>query len=52
MTIIPCSHTFDQSTLRKMLSHDPLVQRYSAFFGDHSKTGANGSLLSMAFICR
>lgn len=32
MTIIPCSHTFDQSTLRKMLSHDPLVQRYRAFF--------------------
>lgn len=32
MTIIPSSHTFDQSTLSKMLAHDPLVQRYRAFF--------------------
>ncbi len=31
MTIIPCSHTFDQSTLSKTLEHDPLVQRSRAF---------------------
>jgi len=31
MTIIPYSHTFDHSTLRKMLEHDPLVQRTHAF---------------------
>jgi hypothetical protein len=32
MTIIPCSHTFDQPTMTLMLEHDPLVQRYRAFF--------------------
>src|SRR6266566_842552 len=32
MTIIPCSPTFDQQTLTLMLEHDPVVQRYRAFF--------------------
>src|SRR6266571_8669355 len=32
MTIIPCSSTFDQQTLTLMLEHDPVVQRYRAFF--------------------
>jgi hypothetical protein len=32
MTFISCSHTFDQQTLTLMLEHDPLVQRYRAFF--------------------
>src|SRR5260370_28234224 len=32
MTIIPCSPTFDQRTLTVMLEHDPVVQRYRAFF--------------------
>ena len=32
MPIIPCSQTFDQPTLRKMLDHDPVVQRSRAFF--------------------
>lgn len=30
--ILPESTTFDQSTMRKLLEHDPLVQRYRAFF--------------------
>jgi hypothetical protein len=32
MPIIPCSQIFDQFTLSRMLEHDPLVQRYRAFF--------------------
>ena len=32
MTMIPCSHTFDQRTLTLMLEHDPLVQHYRGFF--------------------
>jgi hypothetical protein len=32
MTIIPCSHTFDQPTLTLLLEHDPVVQRSRAFF--------------------
>ena len=32
MTIIPCSHTFDQQTMTLLLEHDPLVQRYRSFF--------------------
>src|SRR3989440_7488275 len=32
MTIIACSPTFDQQTLTLMLEHDPVVQRYRAFF--------------------
>jgi hypothetical protein len=32
MTILPYSHTFDQPTLRKLLDHDPVVQRYRSFF--------------------
>ncbi len=32
MIIIPESQTFDQHTLTHMLDHDPLVQRYRAFF--------------------
>ena len=31
MPIIPYSRTFDQSTLSKLLDHDPVVQRYRAF---------------------
>jgi len=30
--IIPESQTFDQSTLTKMLLHDPVCQRYRDFF--------------------
>ena len=30
--ILPDSTTFDQSTLRKLLEHDHVVQRYRAFF--------------------
>jgi len=30
--MIPASTTFDQSTLASMIDHDPLVQRYRAFF--------------------
>lgn len=32
MPIIPCSQIFDQSTLSRLLEHDPLVQRYRALF--------------------
>ena len=32
MPIIPESQTFDQRTLSLLLIHDPLVQRYRAFF--------------------
>jgi len=30
--IIPDSTTFDQRTMRKLMEHDPVVQRYRAFF--------------------
>src|SRR5581483_3918229 len=30
--IIPASHVFDQSTLAKLLAHDPVVTDYRAFF--------------------
>ena len=32
MTIIPESSTFDQRTMKRLLEHDPVVQRYRAFF--------------------
>ncbi len=30
--MIPSSAVFDQSTLARMLEHDPVVQNYQAFF--------------------
>ena len=30
--MIPSSAVFDQSTLARMLEHDPVVQDYQAFF--------------------
>ena len=32
MSIIPYSSTFDQSTMRKLIEHDAVVQRYRTFF--------------------
>lgn len=32
MSIIPYSHVFDQQTMTHLIEHDPLVQRYRAFF--------------------
>lgn len=32
MSIIPCSLIFDQQTMTHLLEHDPLVQRFRAFF--------------------
>ncbi len=32
MPMIPCSQTFDQSTMSRMLDADPVVQRYRTFF--------------------